>query len=296
MSLASLPAQGLQLDTRNAPQATWYFTSEGSGQYHYLPPGPVTFPSFVYLGVISLDRAGNRLEARQRASQLHHFYTAARTSLTTVVTAPAPSRVHLEFDVQVDYNLWLSPLAVGAQSEIDVGADGILEHSASGLTSTPQTTLPVLCDRRGTEVRWTIDSASSPSSGASAVSSAIVLDFVEPNLEPVFGPNCAGELGCQHGDATFDRVFVASLPSDATFAWLMGGDTQWNVQLPSFACPLLVQPQFILGVPLLDGPNNRKFVDFEATFPPIPGLTFYTQGIAISGGTFIGTNGVVVQT
>ena len=35
---------------------------------------------------------------------------------------------------------------------------------------------------------------------------------------------------------------------------------------------------------------------FEVTFPPIPGLVFYAQGIAISGGTFVSTNGVRIQT
>ncbi len=161
-------------------------------------------------------------------------------------------------------------------------------------SSVPTTSFGVHVDQRGTGVLW------SNYSGGFAIhaapSSLLELDFVDPVREPAYGPSCVGELGCQHGSAPFERVFVASFPGDTTLAWLMGGTQQWHVQFPNFYCPLLVEPQFILGVPLVDGPNGRKFVDFEATFPAVPGLTFYAQGIAIRGGTFIGTNGVVIQT
>jgi hypothetical protein len=179
---------------------------------------------------------------------------------------------------------------------VDVGHDGAPEFSST-YPAAPVVSLPVLADGRGTPVRWKQVLTGSGWGMAHGFSGALELRFTVPVQEPAYGPVCEGELGCQLvPNAPFARVLVASLPGDSTFAWLVGGDQQQNLQFPGFACPLLCNPLVVIAVPLIDGANGRKMVDFDAVFPPLPGMVWFAQCIAVSAGTFVGTNGVRIQT
>ncbi|MCA8973477.1 MAG: hypothetical protein KDC98_02090, partial [Planctomycetes bacterium] len=214
------------------------------------------------------------------------------TDLVTYVATASPARITITVDAQLAFQpVWPLP---DYDCGVDLLADGVDEFTNVSPNSATAT-LTTWCDDLGTPVRWHQRNDGFYSSIMTATAT-LGLQFDDPVQEPTYGPACAGKLGCQRGSGAFDRILVASLPGDATYAWLLGGDTQWNVTFPGFACPLLVEPQFVLAVPTFDGANGRRYVDFEAAFPPIPGLTFYAQGIAISNNTFVGTNGVIVRT
>ena len=66
-----------------------------------------------------------------------------------------------------------------------------------------------------------------------------------------------------------------------------------------FAAPALaasVALPVIVNVPLQPGANGRNMAVLEARLPPIPGAVWYGQGAAATATTFLGTNGVRIQT
>lgn len=295
-----LPAQGMQLSTENVDPVAWHNGLLYTGTTITLPFGPVTFPTTLFAGLaprLTLTANANAVTVRGSCFGTGwgmSGYSWTRSDLVTSVTMPSPARISIQVQ-----NLFTPPTHFATpfvQFGVDLGADGQDEFFSTSQLPTTTSTLTTHCDDVGSLVRWHHYLSAGSWSLYSNPTTELTVRFVEPVQEPTYGPTCDGKLGCQLGISTYDRIFVASLPSDSTFAWLLGGDQQWNVQFPSFNCPLLVNPQLILAVPVFDGPNDRKFVDFEVTFPPIPGLVFYAQGIAISGGTFVGTNGVRIQT
>ncbi|MCA8966477.1 MAG: hypothetical protein H6838_16005 [Planctomycetes bacterium] len=295
--LSSLPAQGLQLATSNVAPANNYFWSN---VIFHLPTGPVTFPGHWYYGwygSLDLGATPTSVTTQAHAMSAASFSILSGSSVDLVTTAsmPSPARVSIQVQAQLTFQQTLTVALPLYDCGVDLGADGIDEFT-NGPPSSAVTTLTTWCDSLGTPVRWHQHLEGFYDSGVLDATTTLSLQFDNPVQEATYGPSCAGSLGCQRGAGQFDRIFVASLPGNTTFAWLMGGDAQWNVTFPGIGCPLLVDPQFILAVPLQDGPNGRKYVDFEGTFPPIPGLTFYAQGVAVSGGAFVGTNGVRVQT
>ncbi|MCR9247309.1 MAG: hypothetical protein NXI31_19945 [bacterium] len=296
-------AQSLQLTTANvnpssyanAAWSGWYFTA--------LPRGPVTPPvSLGFLGPrLVIDQQANTLSARASGIAGQHWraYVSVTSDLVTTVTSPTPARIELQILNTLNFSQSLTTAVPRVDLGVDVLADGTDEFSVIDTSSTLPiyATIPVHCDSRGTAVRWHHLTSAGTNGGFGAtlsVTNQFSLQFPEPIPEPSYGPSCAGELGCQRGAGTFDRTFVASLPDNTTFAWLMGGDRALNVQFSGIPCPLLVEPQFVVAVPLTAGANDRQFADFDGTFPPIPGLTFYAQAIAVSNGRWIGTNGVRV--
>jgi len=302
----SLPAQGLQLSTANVaplPANNAVF----SGTYSaFLPLGPVAFPTQLSAGLgNTLTLSSNSNPGSSTVSVLTHGIQGPSFSLTydtasdleTTLSMPMPARITVQITAQVTLQQAMSLALPTLSFGVDLDADGQDEFFSSSLQPLTTSTLTTYCDALGSLVRWHHNVNGQHTGGGFTTTDAqLSLLFENPAQETTYGPTCAGQLGCQLGANTFDRVFVASLPANTTLAWLMGGDQQWNVPFPGFACPLLVDPQFILAVPTFVGPNNRQFVDFAATFPPIPGLTYYAQGIAVSGGTFIGTNAVSIQT
>ncbi len=298
--LSALPAQGLQLATSNVapdPYSNLWWTGYGTT---FLPPGPVAFPvhhaswpSGRFDLIATPTSVATETEAQSGPS--FSVLNGSVTDLVTTARMPSPARITIDVQAQLNFQQALTPALPLYDCGVDLDADGIDEFT-NGPPNSASTTLTTWCDSLGTQVRWHQRNEGFYTSGFLLATSTLSLQFDDPVQEPTYGPTCAGSLGCQRGTGQFDRIFVASLPGDTTFAWLMGGDAQWNVTFPGIGCPLLVDPQFILAVPLQDGPNGRKYVDFEGTFPPIPGLTFYAQGVAVSGGVFVGTNGVRVRT
>lgn len=284
--LAAVPAQVLQ------------FSHEIGANSHLGAPGPVTLPVSVWSSgagwssSLGVGQVGSTLHAGGYGATAITTGAGGTSDMISTVASTVPKRVECVVTHTFSASGSSTPKPSSSTAIVDVGDDGAAEFTSSS-PAPGAATLALFCDRRGTKVHWRFSFGIY--SVVTSAQGGLTLEFVEPVSEATYGPNCAGELGCQVGSSPFDRIFVASLPSDTTFAWLMGGDRSWNVQFPSFPCPVLVEPQFILAVPLHDGPNDRKFVDFEAAFPSIPGLSFYAQGIAISGGTFIGTNGVVID-
>jgi len=297
------PAQSLQLWTANVAPLHNYFDWDDWVPSYWPPAGPVQLPLMAYNGYspffIRLELNGSPnsvgvLARGQACSMLLHVPDEYHVSTDLVTTLIMPFPARIQIDAQGVFTPSPPPPPPQCQFEwgIDLGANGIDDFVTTQPQSTT-TTLTTWCDLLGSDVRWHHQLFLT---GCVAAQSDLTLQFDNPIQEWTYGPTCAGQLGCQLGASTFERVFVASFPANTTLAWLMGGDTQRNVSFPGFACPLLVDPQLVLAVPVFTGPNGRKFIDFEATFPPIPGMVFYTQGIAVSGGTFIGTNGVIVHT
>lgn len=298
--LAVASAQRLQLATSNVapdPHSNWMWYYNGSV---FVPPGPVTFPSHWMANLVGyLDLAATPTSVSTTTEAMSGNSLSAlngtEIDLVTTATMPFPARVEIQVQAQLNYTQALTLSLPIYDCGVDLGADGIDEFSNVSPNSATAT-LTTWCDSIGTAVRWHQHVQGYYTGGILRTVANLSLQFDDPVQELAYGPTCEGSLGCQLGTGQFDRIFVASLPANTSFAWLMGGDTPWNVTFPGFTCPLLVDPQFILAVPLQNGPNGRKYVDFAGTFPPIPGLSFYAQGIAISGGTFIGTNGVRVRT
>lgn len=299
--LAPLSAQGLQLTTSNVapdPNSNVWWTGYGTT---FLPPGPVVFPihwaswPFGYLDLSATPTSvANATEALSGYS--FSVLNGASTDLVTTATMPFPARITIDVQAQLTFQQTMTPALPLYDCGVDLGADGVDEFT-NRPPNPASATLTTWCDALGTPVRWHQRNDGFYTGGFLRATATLSLQFDDPVQEATYGPNCSGSLGCQRGVGPFDRIFVASLPADTTFAWLMGGNTPWNVHFPGIGCPLLVDPQFILAVPLQDGPNGRKYVDFEGTLPPIPGLSFYAQGVAIrSDGTFLGTNGVHIST
>src|SRR5262249_11329480 len=127
--------------------------------------------------------------------------------------------------------------------------------------------------------------------------SLLELHFAAPAQEPAYGSPCGGELGCQLVPGTpYARTLVASFPADSTFAWFVGGAQQQNLLFPGISCPLLCDLAVVLSMPLQPAPNGRQMAVLDTLLPPLPGQTWFAQGIAIRGGTFVGTNGVRITT
>lgn len=298
-SVSALAAQNLQLVTQNldpVPDHNSYF---GGGGLGYIPSGPVAFPRLISLGPFGHLNLRDTptsvtVDAESFSGPSFSVVTGSQVDLVTYVTKPAPARITLQVQSQVSVQQTF-PQPSLFDCGVDLDADGSDEF-ANTTTSSASATLTMWCDDVGAPVRWHQHNEGLYATLGQTVNSSLTLQFSDPVQEQTYGPACAGKLGCQSGGAPFERIFVASLPEDVVYAWLMGGDAQWNVTFPGFACPLLVEPQFVLAVPTFAGPNGRRYVDFEATFPPIPGLTFYAQGIAVSNNTFLGTNGVIIRT
>lgn len=295
-----LPGQGLQLVTINLDPVPEHNSYWSYGPLTYIPGGVVAFPILQSLGFngyfhLTATPTSVTVDAQSQSGTSFSVLSGSEVDLVTYLIKPAPARItiHVQSQVSIQQTFPVAPIF---DCGVDLGADGSDEFTNTSPTSAGAT-LTTWCDDIGAPVRWHQNNQGFyMGPGFLRVTSALTLQFDDPVQEQTYGQTCQGKLGCQYGAGTFDRVLVASLPGNSTFAWLMGGVTQWNVTLAGFTCPLLVQPQFILGVPLHDGPNGRRYVDFDCTFPPVPGLTFYVQGIAISNNTFVGTNGVIVRT
>ncbi|MCA8953850.1 MAG: hypothetical protein KDE27_30335 [Planctomycetes bacterium] len=300
LTLSSLSAQGIQLATVNEaadPYQNHFWSYNGTD---LIPNGPVAFPlSFgdPFLGSLDLRATATSVNAAawSRTGPSFSILSRSTTDLVTYVRTASPARIRIAVDAQlVSQSPW--PAAVPIYDcGVDVDNDGVDEFSNVSPNSSAAV-LTTWCDDVGTPVRWHQHNEGVYQWYLIDATSTLDLQFDDPVQEQTYGPSCAGKLGCQLGAAPSDRVFVASLPGDVEYAWLLGGDTPWNVTFQGFSCPLLVEPQFVLAVPTFDGPNGRRYVDFAAAFPPIPGLVFYAQGIAISNDTFVGTNGVIVRT
>lgn len=301
-----VPAQGLQLPTAIVdPVQNYVFNTWLTPAVYPIAVGPVTWPLTMGIGWYGpsgrLDRNGDSLSMQWHALQYSSSLgrgAGLECSVVTRVVTPLPARVPVELvALATQSSSPLGNFTCSLMASVDIDANGTMEYT-SGYPAAPAAVHSVLADARGTPLRWMTDMSVIVSmSGSASMDSTLELRFTAPVQEPAYGPACEGELGCQRvPNAPFDRVFVASLPGDTTYAWLLGGDQQVNVQFPGYACPLLVDPAVIVAVPLVPGANGRQFVDFEATLPPVPGLVWYAQGIAVSGGTFVGTNGVRIQT
>jgi len=302
VAVGSLHAQGLQLPTAVVGPSLNFVQSSAWGPYPlHLPVGPVVFPvtwgGFFGLPALGISRTGNTLSLSESVFVAEAPSQAARATCNLVTTAsmPLPARLAIEIAHSVVLG---SAHSFAVSAVVDIGADSSLEFTSSYPTS-PVAPRVALVDSHGTPIRWAEDAFASWGILSQFPTYICRLDlrFTAPVQEPAYGPVCAGELGCQLvPNASFARVLVASLPTDTTYAWLLGGDQQQNLQFPGFACPLLVDPLVVIAVPLVDGANGRKFVDFDAVFPPLPGQVWFAQCIATSGGTFVGTNGVRIQT
>ncbi|MDO8349295.1 MAG: hypothetical protein Q7T30_03590, partial [Planctomycetota bacterium] len=244
-----------------------------------------------------ISRTANTLSIDELVFVAEAPSQAARATCNLVTTASTPFPARMQMDIAHSVTLG-SAHSFAVSAVVDIGADSSPEFTSSYPTS-PLAHHVVLVDSRGTPIRWAENAFASWGilSQQPSYHCHLELRFTAPVQEPAYGPVCEGELGCQLvPNAPFARVLVASLPIDTTYAWLLGGDQQANVQFPGFACPLLCNPLVVIAVPLVNGANGRKFVDFDAVFPPLPGQVWFAQCIAVSGGAFVGTNGVHIQT
>ena len=307
----AVPAQSLVLttDVVDPSRNSLYGLFFGSLVHVPIPLGPVTFPLQQYLNNVSLtvDQLAPSpapiLSIAERVSGAWSFSVTGSVicHLVTTVLMPRPALVPLTV-VDSMNTLAGSGDWVLFDAAVDVGDDGTNEFTFSVYTNLPISNPPplqlgVLADSRGTRIAWQSRAIAGQFSSPAANTSQLDLRFTEPVQEPAYGPVCAGELGCQLVPGSqYSRVLVASLPGDSVLSWLVGGDQQTNIVFAGFACPLLCNPVVILPVPLQSGPNGRKFAVLDGTFPSWPGQVWFAQGIAISGGTFVGTNGVRIQT
>ena len=278
-----------------------------------IPLGPVAFPLQVVLPVggrgsanALLDRAVSPTEEVQSIAAGVGFSGAFGASevhchLSSLVSMPLPARIPVRIAPSFSSPATFSSFSTSYELAVDVGGDGSFEYSAAysgwpgNAPAPPPAVLDVLVDARGTLVDW---ESTTTVAGIPATSQSLLeLHFAAPVQEPGYGSACGGEFGCQRVAGTpYARTLVASFPANSTFAWFVGGDQQQNVLFPGISCPLLCNLAVVLSMPLQTGPNGRQMAVLDTLLPPLPGQTWFAQGVAISGNAFVGTNGVRITT
>jgi len=307
-------AQSLGLATSATDQARNHLTAyDGNSHLVNVPLGPVSFPlalvapppsfslSYASLGLTESASAPTRdLFMREDARGIGSLYGGGVIChLVTRVTMPLPARVPMTISCSITQAPWsIGPAS--ALGRVDIEGDGVVEFALAYAGSSAQSTAvhDLLVDSRGVPIEWEARTdASGGGTFGTSLGTLLQLSFTEPVQEPAYGPTCEGELGCQLvPNAPFARVLVASLPGVSSMAWLLGGDQQVNVPIPGVACPLLCNPLVVLPVPLQPGSNGRAMIQLDAVFPPLPGMVWFVQGVALANGAFAGTNGVRIQT
>jgi hypothetical protein len=309
--LAPLDAQTLGLATHVVDPLHNFVraTLPGASAEQHLPIGLIAFPANIeavpsplsaFRASLSLAQtAGPRAlianaEVTSGGASPSQPISIAECSLRTLLTTAVPARVRL--DVLPSRTIVALPFWPGHDTSVDIGGDGTAEYEDHFQFAPPlPATFAILADTRPTVVDWRMYTVTSGNVGG--LQTQLELRFAEPAFEPTYGSPCGGELGGQLVPGQpFSRVLVASFPATASLAWFVGGAQQAQTFVPGFACPLLTETAIVIGAPLVNGANGRRFAELDLALPPVPGLTWVAQGIAFDGATFVGTNGVRLRT
>jgi hypothetical protein len=304
----AVPAQGLTLATEVLDPLQNFVSSRTvtGSQTLYLPAGPVAFPvhlatptlSFPYASldlIETISGSTTTLSIIEYMNGGNSRYGVVECLLRTTVTALLPARVSLAIDPVVT---WAGFNIPSHDAAVDIGADGSPEYSYTYAFPAPPSpgTLAVLVDSRGTPLDVQSRSYTGGGGGGN-LTTHVDLQFTAPVHDLSYGSPCGAEFGSQLDAANpFARTFVASLPGNTILAWFAGGDQQASITVPGFSCPLLTNNVVVISVPLVPGPNGRSMAVLDLLLPPIPGATWYAQGVGFAGGTFVGTNGAIIRT
>jgi hypothetical protein len=301
----SVPAQGLTLAAEVPYPNTTFVGATNTGPNVYLPAGPITFPVRLTTPLaltpyaildLGLTPSGSMttvsIVERMVGYNFRRGYAQCHLRLT--LAAPLPARVSLAIYPTINWGL----IVPSHDAAVDIGADGSSEYAYTYASSPPSPgALEFLVDARGSPIDVRSNSSTGASAGVGSLTAQLDLQFTAPVHDRSYGSPCGAEFGSQLDAANpFARTLAASLPGNTILAWFAGGDQQANVTVPGFACPLLTNNVVVISVPLLPGSNGRSMAVLDLVLPPIPGATWYAQGVGFAGGTLVGTNGAVIRT
>lgn len=184
-----------------------------------------------------------------------------------------------------------APIALTANFEVDVGADGTVELGSGSLTPNQvpgELEVPILLDPNGVVVRIAVHTIAVAPAGSQTRTMNVEVRF-RPGpgrLRPFATPCGASLTGFYVDDPARRRaiVFRANSTVANAFGFFVLGFAGANTPLPPQGCPLFTAPVLILPTPVSAGGDAELRIPLPGPPPPLQFIAQFAAATQAPGG------------